>query len=230
MFATTAQASGVPIAVSASRSSCSRRRPFSCRVACNAAPERQQAVPLAARAGAAALSALAAASLVFSSSPALAAAARLPPIDKDPARCERAFVGNTIGQANAVSDKLLDLRQCMLKGANLSGKVLAGALLVDADLTGANLQEAVLTKAYAVNANLSGSDMTNAVVDRVIFDDANLSGVRFVNAVITGTTFEGADLSGAVFEDALIGSEDAKRLCANPTLTGNSRFEVGCRK
>lgn len=64
----------------------------------------------------------------------------------DPNRCERAYVGNTIGQANAVSDKELDLRQCKLAKADLSGKTLAGALLVDADLEGANLQEAVLTK------------------------------------------------------------------------------------
>ena len=45
-----------------------------------------------------------------------------------------------------------------------------------------------------------------------------------------GTTFEGANLAGAVFEDALIGSEDAKRLCGNPTLKGDSRNEVGCRQ
>jgi hypothetical protein len=31
---------------------------------------------------------------------------RLPPIDNDPNRCARGFVGNTIGQANAVSDKV----------------------------------------------------------------------------------------------------------------------------
>ena len=55
----------------------------------------------------------AAASIVLSVAPAApaAAAVRLPPIDSDPARCERAFVGNTIGQANAVSDKVLDLRE-----------------------------------------------------------------------------------------------------------------------
>lgn len=44
-----------------------------------------------------------------------------------------------------------------------------------------------------------------------------------------GTTFDGADLTGSVWEDALIGNEDVKRLCSNPTLTGESRFQVGCR-
>ena len=58
--------------------------------------------------------------------PAALADVRLPPLDNDPNRCERAFVGNTIGQANAVSDKALDLRFCDLKGKDLSGKTLSG--------------------------------------------------------------------------------------------------------
>ncbi len=85
--------------------------------------------------GAAAL----AASLLLAAAPA-SADFRLPPIDPDPKRCERGFVGNTIGQANAVSDKILDLRQCVYKGADLRAKVLAGALMSDADFSGANLQ------------------------------------------------------------------------------------------
>jgi uncharacterized protein YjbI with pentapeptide repeats len=55
-------------------------------------------------------------------------------------------VGNTIGQANAVSDKILDLRDCVLAGKDLSGKTLSGALISGADLSNTNLQEAVLTK------------------------------------------------------------------------------------
>jgi len=154
---------------------------------------------------------------------------RLPPLDSDPNRCERAFVGNTIGQANAVSDKILDLRFCDFKGKNLSGKTLSGALFADADLSGANLREAVMTKAYAVGAKLDGADLTNAVIDRVIFDNASMKGAKFVNSVITGVQFDGTDLTDAIFEDALIGNEDAKRLCANPTLVGTSREQVGCR-
>lgn len=130
--------------------------------------------------------AAAAALLALTPTPASAANVRLPPIDSDPARCERAFVGNTIGQANAVSDKLLDLRACKLVKADLSGKTLSGALLVDADLSGAVLRETVLTKAYAVNANFTGADATNAVVDRVSFDKSNLTKVNFTNAILTG--------------------------------------------
>ncbi|CAL8471225.1 g10767 [Coccomyxa elongata] len=169
-----------------------------------------------------------AAAFAVSAAPAMAEI-RLPPIDNDPNRCERAYTGNTIGQANAVSDRVLDLRMCDFTGKDLSGKTLSGALLKDAVLPNANLREAVLSKAYAVGANLSGVDMTNAVVDRVDFRKANLSNVKFYNAVITGTTFEGANLDGAEFEGALIGNEDVKRLCLNPTLTGESRMGVGCR-
>merc|ERR1711966_640662 len=48
----------------------------------------------------------AAAAALALSGPAMADV-RLPPIDTDPQRCERAFTGNTIGQANAVSDRVL---------------------------------------------------------------------------------------------------------------------------
>eukprot|EP01025_Chloroclados_australasicus_P007835 TRINITY_DN1263_c0_g1_i1.p2 TRINITY_DN1263_c0_g1~~TRINITY_DN1263_c0_g1_i1.p2 ORF type:complete len:234 (-),score=27.77 TRINITY_DN1263_c0_g1_i1:228-887(-) len=154
---------------------------------------------------------------------------RLPPLDPDPNRCERGYIGNTIGQANAVSDKVLDLRFCDYAGKSLAGKTLAGALLEKATLSNANLQEAVLTKAYAVKANFNGADLTNAVIDRVDFGEADLSNAKLVNAVITGANFKDANLDGANFEDALIGSQDAKQLCQNPTLVGDSRYQVGCR-
>ena len=177
----------------------------------------------------AALTAAAAALLIaVAPSPALADV-RLPPLDTDPNRCDRAFVGNTIGQANAVSDKVLDLRFCNFSGKNLSGKTLSGALLAEADATNANLTEAVMSKAYAVKTNFSGANLTNSVLDRVDFNGANLKGAVLRNAVITGCTFEGANLENADFEDSLIGNEDAKRLCLNPTLTGDSRDQVGCR-
>lgn len=154
---------------------------------------------------------------------------RLPPVDPDPDRCERAFVGNTIGQANAVSDRILDLRKCEYDGKDLSTKTLSGALMVDASFKGTNLTEVVMSKAYALNADFTGANFTNAVVDRVTFDGANLANADFHNAVITGTTYEGTDLTGATFEEALIGKEDVKRLCDNPTVKGPTRFEVGCR-
>lgn len=46
----------------------------------------------------------------------------------------------------------------------------------------------------------------------------------------SGSTFEGADLTESIWEGALVGNEDVKRLCANPTLVGESRYGVGCRQ
>lgn len=93
---------------------------------------------------------------------------RLPPISTDPNRCQRALVGNTIGQANAVSDTAIDLRMCDLKNSDLSGKTLSGALMSDADLSGSKMVESVLTKVYAVGANLvSASHRAQSLLQRL---------------------------------------------------------------
>ncbi len=111
-------------------------------------------------------------------------------------------MGNTIGQANAVSDKLLDLRKCVFDGKSLVGRTLSGALMVDASFKKSDLTEVVMSKAYAVGANFDGANFKNSVLDRVIFNNASLKGASFINAVITGAEFDGADLTGAVFEGA----------------------------
>jgi len=160
----------------------------------------------------------------------MGAALRLPPLDPDPNRCERGFTGNTIGQANGVSDKVLDIRFCNFKGANLKAKVLSGALMSETTFEGANMQEVVLSKAYAAKSNFRNVDFRNAIIDRATFQGADFTGAVFTNAVITGADFEKADLTNTDFEEALIGNEDVKRLCANPTLVEDSRFSVGCRQ
>eukprot|EP00210_Caulerpa_lentillifera_P009373 g8935.t1 len=158
------------------------------------------------------------------------AATRFPPISDEPDRCERGFVGNTIGQANAVSDKVLDLRKCVYAGKDLKAKVLAGAYLQEADFSEANLEEAVFSKAFASDANFDGANMENSILDRADFTNASFKNANLVNSVITGATFENANLENTNFEDALIGIEDVKRLCQNTTLVGESRLQVGCRK
>lgn len=50
-----------------------------------------------------------------------------------------------------------------------------------------------------------------------------------MNAVITGADFTNTILTNADFEEALIGGEDVKRMCLNPTLVDDSRDQVGCR-
>merc|ERR1711924_62936 len=91
---------------------------------------------------------------------------KLPPIDPDPQHCERAFMGQHGGQANAVQDRPLDLRECALPSADLKAKTLSGALMSKSDFSGSNMQEAVLPKVYAVDSDFSGVDFTSAVIDR----------------------------------------------------------------
>jgi uncharacterized protein YjbI with pentapeptide repeats len=87
---------------------------------------------------------------------------RLPPLSNDPFRCEKAFVGNTIGQANGVANTLLDLRFCDFSNdtKNLKGKSLTAALMADAKFDGADLTEVVMSKAYAMNASFKGRHIT----------------------------------------------------------------------
>lgn len=87
---------------------------------------------------------------------------RLPPLSTDPNRCEQAFVGNTIGQANGVYDKPLDLRFCDYTNdqSNLKGKTLSAALMSGAKFDGADMTEVVMSKAYAVGASFKGNSTT----------------------------------------------------------------------
>eukprot|EP00238_Polyblepharides_amylifera_P005487 CAMPEP_0196582058 /NCGR_PEP_ID=MMETSP1081-20130531/37256_1 /TAXON_ID=36882 /ORGANISM="Pyramimonas amylifera, Strain CCMP720" /LENGTH=183 /DNA_ID=CAMNT_0041902521 /DNA_START=213 /DNA_END=765 /DNA_ORIENTATION=- len=146
----------------------------------------------------------------------IGATAKLPPLDRDPNRCERGYTGNTIGQANGVSDKVLDIRMCNFDNSDLQGKVLSGALMSDSSFMNANMREAVLSKSYASNSKFNGADFTNAVIDRAVFTKADFTNAVFYNAVVTGVDFTDAIMTGANFEDALVGGEDVKRLCANP--------------
>uniref|UniRef100_A0A7C9DPB8 Uncharacterized protein n=1 Tax=Opuntia streptacantha TaxID=393608 RepID=A0A7C9DPB8_OPUST len=156
---------------------------------------------------------------------------RLPPLSNEPNRCERAYVGNTIGQANGVYDKPLDLRYCDYTNdkSNLKGKSLAAALMSDAKFDGADMSEVIMSKAYAVGASFKGVNFTNAVLDRVNFGKANLQGALFKNTVLSGSTFDEAQLQDAVFEDTIIGYIDLQKLCTNKTISEEGRLELGCR-
>ncbi|GAB4826177.1 Thylakoid lumenal 17.4 kDa protein, chloroplastic [Ancistrocladus abbreviatus] len=168
---------------------------------------------------------------VTAASPVIAASQRLPPLSTEPNRCERAFVGNTIGQANGVYDKPIDLRYCDYTNdkSNLKGKSLAAALMSNAKFDGADLSEVVMSKAYAVGASFKGVDFSNAVLDRVNFEKANLQGALFKNTVLSGSTFDNAQLQDAVFEDTIIGYIDLQKLCTNQTIGAEVRLELGCR-
>ncbi|CAJ2667424.1 thylakoid lumenal 17.4 kDa protein, chloroplastic [Trifolium pratense] len=174
---------------------------------------------------------LAAYTLTSASFPVTAATQRLPPLSTEPDRCERAFVGNTIGQANGVYDKPLDLRKCDFTNekSNLKGKTLSAALMSDAKFDGADMTEVVMSKAYAVGGSFRGVDFSNAVLDRVNFGKADLEGAVFRNTVLSGSTFDEAKLDGAVFEDTIIGYIDLQKICRNTTISDDGRAELGCR-
>lgn len=164
-------------------------------------------------------------------SPVIAANQRLPPLSTEPNRCEKAFVGNTIGQANGVYDKPIDLRFCDYTNdkSNLKGKSLAAALMSNAKFDGADMTEVVMSKAYAAGASFIGVDFTNAVLDRVNFEKADLKGAVFRNTVLSGSTFNQAQLEDAVFEDTIIGYIDLQKLCTNTSISADGRAELGCR-
>eukprot|EP00249_Psilotum_nudum_P001318 c13751_g1_i2 orf=238-1293(-) len=173
------------------------------------------------------------AATLLTSWPSLAAtkAPKLPPLSKEPNRCEKAFIGNTIGQANGVYDKPLDLRFCDYTNdkSNLKGKALTAALMSDAKFDGADMSEVIMSKAYAVGASFKDADFTNAVIDRVNFGNANLEGAKFRNTVLSGSTFDNANLENALFEDALIGYVDLQKLCTNSSLSVDTKTELGCK-
>nr|VDD17471.1 unnamed protein product [Brassica rapa] len=164
-------------------------------------------------------------------SPVIAANQRLPPLSTDPARCEQAFVGNTIGQANGVYDKPLDLRFCDYTNdqSNLKGKTLSAALMSGAKFDGADMTEVVMSKAYAVGASFKGVNFSNAVIDRVNFGKSDLKGAVFKNTVLSGSTFDEANLEDVVFEDTIIGYIDLQKICRNETINEEGRLVLGCR-
>ena len=72
---------------------------------------------------------------------------KLPPIDMaDKNRCT--LKSSSMGQANAARDKLYDLRQCSLSGANAAGYDLSGVIMSKTDVSKANFQEAYFSKGY----------------------------------------------------------------------------------
>ncbi|KAL9283322.1 Thylakoid lumenal 17.4 kDa protein [Arabidopsis thaliana] len=180
--------------------------------------------------GSIACAALCACTLTIAS-PVIAANQRLPPLSTEPDRCEKAFVGNTIGQANGVYDKPLDLRFCDYTNdqTNLKGKTLSAALMVGAKFDGADMTEVVMSKAYAVEASFKGVNFTNAVIDRVNFGKSNLKGAVFRNTVLSGSTFEEANLEDVVFEDTIIGYIDLQKICRNESINEEGRLVLGCR-
>ncbi|KAJ8764261.1 hypothetical protein K2173_006001 [Erythroxylum novogranatense] len=145
----------------------------------------------------------------------IVASQRLPPLSTEPNRCERAFVGNTIGQANGVYDKLVDLRFCDYTNDKSNRReVTCNALMSDAKFDGVDMSKCGFLQCCFGSVN---------------FGKAELQGAIFKNTVLSGSTFEEAHLENAVFEDTIIGYIDFQKLCTNTTISTEGRADLGCR-
>jgi hypothetical protein len=85
---------------------------------------------------------------------------------------------------------------------DLSGALLAGAQLVEADLSGAEFYRADLSGAQLLGADLSGADLAGANLSDADLYRADLSGARLVGADLSGALLGVADLSGARLGEA----------------------------
>lgn len=139
--------------------------------------------------------------------------------------------------SGAMSEALVDVRNCDFSNKDLSKKVLSGVLLSGADFSSAKLTGIQMSRAIAIGANLSNVDFTDANCYGTLFNGADLHGAQFENSILTGAAFgkdsdgNWANLAGAHFEGALLSSSDIERMCQNPTLDDSTRrFELGCRK
>lgn len=117
----------------------------------------------------------------------------------------------------------VDLRQCVLKGKDLSESQLQGCIfdgldinstvLVGADLTGAklsgvkgmaaNLTRANLTGVYAEGAVFAGANLAQSKCQDAQFSNANFMGATFREALLQGANFSFANLAGVDLRQAI---------------------------
>ncbi|KAI7842561.1 hypothetical protein COHA_003798 [Chlorella ohadii] len=187
---------------------------------------------------------LGAACLLLAGSGSPAEAARLPPVEDTPGRCDisaldkfadtRATFSLEASGGNMV-EAIVDIRGCDYSNKDLSGKVLSGVSMQGSNFSGSKLVGSQFARASAQGAEMRGTDLTDVNAFATAFDGADLEGAQFENSILSNATFgqyEGkwANLKGAHFEGALLSSSDVGRLCENPTLDEYTRkAELGCR-
>ncbi|NUO49801.1 MAG: DUF2169 domain-containing protein [Polyangiaceae bacterium] len=167
-----------------------------------------------------------------------AAAVRLPPAPRPPARAEvlrdvaaqKSFTGRDLTRADLAGADLrkanlrgailrgAKLDDAQLEGADLSGAILASASLLRASLDGAKLARADLRAARAAGASFREAGLDGAVLSRADLRGASLAGARgkgvlFVEADLTDASLEAAavpkaDLTKATLERALLAGAD----------------------
>ena len=101
---------------------------------------------------------------------------------------------------------LCNMKEMVLKGANLRGADFASASLDKADFTECDLREAKFDRAGAQaaifeKADLRGADMSRCSCQKVNFKGADLRNLKGMQDM-TDADFTGADLRGANLQDA----------------------------
>ncbi|EFJ31186.1 hypothetical protein SELMODRAFT_408705 [Selaginella moellendorffii] len=113
-----------------------------------------------------------------------------------------------------------------MRGADLSGQDLRGAVFAACDcrkinLRGSNLDSSTDTFAGFEGGDLQDTSWVQALADRVVFRMTNLQNAIFTNAILTGSQFDGADITGADFTEAILDNYQRLKLCKRATGTNS---------
>jgi len=171
----------------------------------------------------------------------------LPPIDKaDTERCTlatldkfaqtRAKFSAEAGAGDLGKEGFVDIRDCDFSNLDLSSKIFSGVIMERANLNGARVVGTEMSRADARDAQLKGVNFSDTNCYASNFDGADLEGAQFENSILSSASFgksaetgKWANLKDTKFEGALVSSSDVKRICANPTLTEETKdYELGC--
>lgn len=109
--------------------------------------------------------------------------------------------------------KVIDLRFCDIRGANiknaklryanLTGAKISRIQLENADLSSARLRSADLTEANLNGANLNESDFSDATLTEANFEDCSLKKAIFSGPDLRGVNFKNANLEEAIFNNPI---------------------------
>lgn len=94
-----------------------------------------------------------------------------------------------------------------IEGVDLTGAMLAGALLVETTFVRGNIVAADFSRAVAggaafVGASAAGAKFVKAQLESSVFEGSDLRAATFLKAELGGASLKGCHLAGATFDDA----------------------------